>query len=261
MKLFKTKKFLIGVFILGFFLVFYFFQNQIRNFIYTLISPIQKTLFNIWQKIIAFFATISEIKELKRENEILKTENRRLQSENEILKLLKIENENLRKALNIGLEREFKIEMANFVGKDFSGDIFLIDKGENYNLKGGEVVITPEKFLIGRIIAVYPSFSKVQVFTDKEFSFDVEILDKNITGLAKGEGNFRSKINFLPKDTEILPGDKVLTSALGGKFPKGLFVGEVEKIEKSDTDFYQKAQIKPAFEIGQLKNLFIILNF
>lgn len=257
----RREKIIIVIFVFILFFLIYTFLEQIKNFFYNLVLPFQKIFLNISQNINSFFSMILELKNLRVKIEILEKENEQLQAENEILKLLKKENEVLRKALNIGLEKEFKLETVNFIGKDISGDIFLIDKGENFGLKEGEVVITPEKFLIGKIITVYPNFSKVQVFTDKEFSFDVEISEKGINGLVKGQGKFQAKIDFLPKEAEISIGDKVLTSARGGRFPKGIFVGEIEKVEKSDSEFYQKAEIKPAFKIDKLELLFVILNF
>jgi rod shape-determining protein MreC len=241
--------------------LFYFFQNGIKNFFYSIFSPLQRLFFEFSKRISIFFGSFTEKIELKKENERLVLEIKKLIAENESLKELKKENERLREALGIGLEKEFEMKLAKFSGKDFSGDIFKIDKGSRDGIEEGMVVITPEKFLIGKILKVYQNFSKVQVFTDKNFSFDAQISEKEISGLIKGEGNFKAKIQLVPKEKEILTGDKVLTSALGGKFPAGIFVGEIEKVEKSDIKFYQEAELKPAFDLEKIDYLFVILNF
>ena len=151
--------------------------------------------------------------------------------------------------------------MARFLGKDVSGDIFLIDKGSEDGIEEGKVVILPEKVLIGKVMKVYPNFSKVKVFTFKDFSFDVEIGEEKITALAKGQGNFKIKIELIPKEKEIFPGDKVFTSALGYNFPKGILVGEIEDIKDSDISGFKEASLKPYFELKNLDHLFVILNF
>jgi rod shape-determining protein MreC len=108
---------------------------------------------------------------------------------------------------------------------------------------------------------VYPNFSKVKVFTFKDFSFDVEIGEEKITALAKGLGNFKAKIELIPKEKETSPGDKVFTSALGYNFPEGILVGEIEDIKDSDISGFKEASLKPYFELKNLDYLFVILDF
>jgi rod shape-determining protein MreC len=262
MKIQLLKKWILTSLILFLiFSFFYFFKDKTKNFFYLTISPLQSSVFEFSKKITIFFNSLVENFKLKEENEKLNLEIRKLIAENEKLKELERENEALREALKIGLEKEFEMKLARFTGKDISGDIFKINKGSKDGIEEGMVVITPEKLLVGKISKVYSNFSKVQVFTDKDFAFDVQISEKEITGLLKGEGNFKAKIQLIPREKEIQSGDKVLTSALGGKFPAGIFVGEIEKVEKSDISFYQEAEIKPAFDIEKIDYLFVILNF
>jgi rod shape-determining protein MreC len=256
----KKKVLIFCLTILSLFFV-YQFQSQIKNTAYFIFSPFQKIFLKFDQKIFSFFETIFRISNLKKENEVLKREIKKLIVENENLKELKNENQQLKKALEMGPEKEFDIKIARFVGKDVSEDIFLIDKGKKDELKEGNVVILPEKVLIGKIIKVYDNFSKVKVFTFKDFSFDVKIPEKEIKALAKGEGNFKARVELIPKENEISVGDKVFTTILGGHFPEGILVGEIEKIEDSDILAYKKAELKPAFEFGELDWLFVISNF
>jgi rod shape-determining protein MreC len=261
MKIQLLKKILIYTILFLIIFLIYFFRDGIKNIFYLITSPFQHLTFELSKKFTIFFESIFENVELKKENEALNLEIKSLIAENEKLKELKKENEALREALKISLEKEFEMKLARFAGKDVSGDIFKIDKGLKDGIEEGMVVITPEKFLIGKIIKVYSNFSAVQVFTDKDFTFDAQISEKEISGLIKGEGNFKAKIQLIPREKEIQAGDKVLTSALGGKFPAGIFVGEIEKVEKSDIIFYQEAKIKPAFDLEKIDYLFVILNF
>jgi len=249
-------------FILGLiFIISLEFKDRIKNSAYFLFSPLQKFFSKIYQKISFFVETIYEIKTLKRENEQLKKEVQKLIVEKENLKAIERENHALRKALEIGLDKEFKLKMTKFLGKDVSGDIFLIDKGKEDGLEEGQVVILPEKILVGKIEKVYQNFSKVKVFTFKNFSFDIKIPEREITALLKGEGNFGAKIEFIPKEKEISIGDKVFTSPLGRNFPEGILVGEIKEIKNSDIVGFKEARIKPYFELSKLDYFFVILNF
>lgn len=258
---FSRTGILISLFLSLILFAIYSFQDKIKNFFYLIFSPIQRLIFNFTGRLANFYGLIVEKILLKEENEKLKSEIKKLVGENERLKELKKENEVLRGALKMGMEKEFELEIARFAGKEVSGDFLIIDKGMENGIKEGMVVITPEKSLVGKISKVYSNFSTVQIFTDNNFSFDIKMSEKEVTSLAKGMGNFKAQIQFLPKEKTISVGDKVLTSSLGGKFPAGIFVGEIVKVEKSDIEFYQKAQLKPAFEIEKLDYLFIIRNF
>jgi len=260
MKKIPSKRAILITFLIILLLIlFYLLQDQLKNFVYFVFSPFQRAFLKIQKSVFSFFETISEIKNLKKENEALKSEIKKLIVEKESLKELEKENQALREALSLGLEKDFKLEMARFLGKDVSGDVFLIDKGSEDGIEEGKVVILPEKVLIGKVMKVYPNFSKVKLFTFKDFSFDVKIGE--ITALAKGQGNFKAKIELIPKEKEIFPGDKVFTSALGHNFPEGILVGEIEDIKDSDISGFKEASLKPYFELKNLDYLFVILDF
>jgi len=198
---------------------------------------------------------------LKKENEELKLKIQELIAENVALKELKKENEILRTALELGLQEEFKLEICQVIGKDISSDTILINEGFKDGLTKDSPVITQQKILVGRISEVYKNFSKVQLITQKDTSFDAKILDTEISGLIKGEGNLRLFLDLIPPEKEIKKGDVVITTVLGGIFPRGLLVGEIEKVIKSDIEIWQQAKVKPAFNIEGLETLFIITEF
>ena len=208
-----------------------------------------------------FFEMVSEMRNLKKEDEELKLKIQELIAENVALKELKKENEILRTALELGLQEEFKLEICQVIGKDISSDTILINEGFKDGLTKDLPVITQQKILVGRISEVYKNFSKVQLITQKDTSFDAKILDTEISGLIKGEGNLRLFLDLIPPEKEIKKGDVVITTVLGGIFPRGLLVGEIEKVIKSDIEPWQQAKVKPAFNIEGLETLFIITEF
>ena len=63
------------------------------------------------------------------------------------------------------------------------------------------------------------------------------------------------------REENLSQGDIVVTSALGGIFPKGLLVGRIKQIKRSDVEPFQQAEIEPFFDISQTNNLFVILEF
>lgn len=253
-----------------------FFQNPIRNFFYLISSPLQKILWEAGDKVSDFSKSILKSRDLKIENEKLKSQLQEILAKNAILVELKKENEALRIALNLGLEKEFEFVIGQIIGKEISQDYLIIDKGFDDGILKGQTVITPEKNLIGRIDKVYKNFSKVMLISNKNSSFDAKISEvkekelfspssavtqeADITGVVRGDGNFKIFFDLIPKDKEIKKGDLVVTTAVAGIFPQGLLVGEIKEIKKSDVELWQEAEISPFYNVRELKYLFIILN-
>jgi rod shape-determining protein MreC len=254
--------------------------KNIKNFFYLISSPFQKFLWKSGIKASDFFETIKEIKNLRKENEELKSLNQQLLAEITRVKELKKENEALRESLNIGLEKDFKLIISQIIGKDISQDSLIIDKGLKDGIDEGLTVITPSKTLVGKIGEVYEDFSKVILISNKESSFDAHISDtphqnefgagqaeiypvrneisNGVYGVVKGKGNFQISFDLVPQEKELKEGDILVTSAMGGIFPEGILVGEIGKIKKSDIEPFQQAEIKPALDIPKLDFVFII---
>lgn len=260
MRFLKIKIFLILLIIPLIFLL-NFYRNEVKNFFYLISKPIQKSLWRAGDVISDFFEAIMKIKKLKEEVDSLRIKNQELMAEIISLQEFKKENEILREALKIGLEKEFKLVFAEIIGKDPTKDSILIDKGSNDGLSQGLPVITKQKVLIGKVDEVYKNFSKIQLITAKENSFDVEIREREVIALVKGKGNFNFYLDLVPREKEIKEGDLVITSALGGIFPKGLLVAEIKKIKKSDIEPFQQAEISPLFDLKELEMVFVILEW
>jgi len=237
------------------------YQKETKNFFYRISEPLQKFFWNLGQKTSLFFETISEIKNLKRENEGLKLENQKLLAEISLLKEIEKENQTLKEALNLNLEKEFNLSLTDIIFKDISEDSISLNKGAKEGIKEGLPVITEQKILIGRIWKVYKDYSKVLLISNKKSSFDGEITGKEILGQVKGKGGGKVLFDLVPRKKEIKEGDLVETSALGGIFPAGLLVGKIKKIEGTDVEPFWKAEISPLFQLDKIDKVFIILDF
>ncbi|MBU2635354.1 rod shape-determining protein MreC [Patescibacteria group bacterium] len=257
---FKKNKILIIV-VVVILLVFLLnvFQKEVRSLFYSFSAPIQKVLWGAGDSTSDFFQGIVRVKTLKQESDELKLENQELLSQVVALKNLKKENETLRQALDLGLQEDFKLALAQLIGKDISQDFILIDKGAKDAVTEDMPVITQQRVLIGRISEVYEGFSKVMLISHKESSFDAKV--DNISGVIRGQGNFRILFDLILREENLSQGDIVVTSVLGRIFPEGLLVGRIKQIKRSDVEPFQQAEIEPFFDISQIETLFIILDF
>lgn len=262
MRSFSKKNKIFFIIIIGLFIVFSlnFFQKEVREFFYLISSPIQKTFWQTGLKISNFFEMIAEVKNLKTENQELKLKVQKLLAENKSLRELRKENQNLRRALELGLEKDFKLNWAEVVAKDINEDILLIDQGWKDGIAFNQPVITAEKVLLGRISEVYENFSKVILISNKKSSFDAKISERGISGLVNGKGGGKVSLDLIPQNQEISKGDLLITTSLGGIYPSGLLVGLVAKAEKSDVKPFQEITVSPFFNLTDLENVFIIIN-
>ncbi len=261
---FKKNKILITV-VMVVLLVFLlnFFQKEVREFFYWFSAPIQKVLWGAGESTSDSLQSIVQVKILKQELDELKLENQELLGQIVALKDLKEENKSLRQALNLELQKDFKLALAQIIGKDISQDFILIDKGSEQGILQAMPIITEQRVLVGKISQVYENFSKVILIFHKESSFDAKIQkeEKDISGVVRGQGSLRILFDLIPREENLSQGDIIVTTALGGIFPKGLLVGKVKEIKKSDVEPFQQAEIEPFFDISQTEILLIILEF
>jgi rod shape-determining protein MreC len=182
-------------------------------------------------------------------------------AENALLKETEKENEFLREALGVGLQKEFRLALAEVIGKDIGQDAILVNQGSKDGILAGMPVITQQKTLLGKVSEVYDDFSWVILISNNKSSFDAKVVQSGVAGVIKGQGN--SKINFdlVPQNEEIFEGELVVSSSLGGLYPAGLLVGSIKKIEQSDVKPFYRIAVSPFFDIQELAKVLIILNF
>lgn len=234
------------------------FQHDVRNLFYSFSMPSQKILWQQGNGVFGFFNSIVKSGNLQKEINALKNENQNFVSRLVLLEDLKKENETLRTALEIGLEKEFKIIPTQIISKDNSTDIIVIDRGARDGVSKNMPLINAQKALFGKVVEVYDNFSKVMLISGKNSSFDGAILGKDVPGLVKGAGDLKAIFDLIPNDKKLSENDIIISSGLGGIFPKNLLVGKVKKVNKSDLEPIQKADIEPFFNITGNDILFLI---
>ena len=133
--------------------------------------------------------------------------------------------------------------------KSYWFNTITIDKGKSSGIQKEMAVIT-KNGLIGKITKVSHNSSEVKLITSNDTKYKVSITIKTneidnyaiLSGYDKETGLI--KATGIDKTTNINIGDSVLTSGLGSRFPGGIFIGTVEKIEKDKYDLSKTAYIK-----------------
>ncbi len=155
---------------------------------------------------------------------------------------------------------------ARVIGQDPTNLVryIIVDQGSAEGIKDGMPVATPQG-LVGRVTAVGTHWAKVLLVVDPSSSVNAVVQSTRATGIVQGEtGNLVSNnlvIKYVPQGEAIKVGDLILTSGLGGSFPKRIVIGQVTEVRKHDIELFQEATIRPTVDFTRLEFVLILKKF
>lgn len=240
----------------------------VENVVNVIVTPIQKLITGAGAGINNFFGYFSDVDAIKEENQKLKEENTELNNRLKSAEAAEKENESLRSLL--GLKKtmnEFETEAAQVVSRD-PGNWFstiTVDKGTADGIAVDQAVITNNKALVGRVYEVGSNWAKIITVTDPECSAGALIERSGEYGVTEGDATLeqegKCKLSYISKNTNIIVGDTLVTSGLGGIFPAGLSIGKVMSMKTDVQGISQYAVVEPACDLKKLKNVLIITSW
>jgi rod shape-determining protein MreC len=220
----------------------------------TAISKVSNYAGSIWDK-------YTDLLNVREENEQLRQELLQYKTANIEYREAVATNVRLQKLLELKESLPPPTLSAEIVGKDPSlwFRTFTINRGSSDGVQKGMPVVTVEG-VVGQVLTSSPNYSKVLLATDPNSAIEVITQKTRVQGIVKGSGPETFNLHYVLKSAEVEKGDYVLTSGLGGVFPKGLMVGTVAEITKSRRGMFQNIAIKPAVDFSQLEYLIIIMK-
>lgn len=262
-KLTTTKKIKLGFIIVLIVLVGITFKPSVRLKVkkpfYSLFQPIQKRFETANHFLGSLGRVITNLNSLRKRLVELEQKRLRLLGENAQLQQVERENESLRKALDLKLQNEFELELVRVIGKRLDQKQIVLGKGSEDGIKKGMPVITSQKVVVGSVTRVGQDVSRVRLVTHPETRFSAQLKDRKIKSEIKGQGTSELKLDFIPQEQQVKPGQVVVTSALGGDFPPGLLVGKIKQVEQKNVKPYQVADVEPYSEFNNF--LFVITDY
>jgi rod shape-determining protein MreC len=119
--------------------------------------------------------------------------------------------------------------------------------------------VVTEAGIVGHIIHSTATTSKVLLITDSRSAVDSLFQNTRVPGVSTGTGEGLCKIKFVPIDAELKVGDRVISSGLGGIFPKGWMVGTVVGIVKRKQELFQDVIVAPNVDFSRLEDVLVLL--
>ncbi|MEE9555109.1 MAG: rod shape-determining protein MreC [candidate division Zixibacteria bacterium] len=135
----------------------------------------------------------------------------------------------------------------------------LIDAGRSRGVAKNMPVISPSG-IIGKTIATDNKASTVQLLLDPSCKVAARIQRSRAMGIVEYTGGEYLTLSRVPADQDVVEGDAVISSGLGGIFPQGLFVGTVIKSEVQEGDLFKNIIIKPGADFSIIEEVFVIVS-
>lgn len=272
LRLFKSKWFIVSLVTIALLVVIGVSANKssklnwLSNILSVPLKPVQGFFTSAGREIEDFFAYFQDIDVLREENEALKAEVEELRRQNREYSELKAKNEELRRALNLKAEfADYTITGANIIavepGNWFS--VFKVDVGEQDGIRADFPVVTGSRGLVGRVVDTDKSTSNIQTIIDEESAVSGWIAKPGGGhAIVKGDLELKEeglcKLIYIPIEVDIEVGDIVETSGVGGIYPKGIEIGKVIEVRKTNSELGRYAIIQPTADFRRLEEVFIL---
>ncbi|HBG81501.1 TPA: rod shape-determining protein MreC [candidate division CPR2 bacterium] len=258
----NKKKFITLIVSIALIIIFLHYKgvsNKVEGKLQQTTSPIGVVLSEFSAKIKFYYSLVTHIGQLQSENNELKKTNNELQSKIAELDEDKRENDNLKKLLRFSEDSKVNWIPADISAFDSSNirQAVTINKGSKDGIKEGSSVIS-EGFLIGKVIELRENSAMVLLVIDPTSSIPVTVQGTLASGLVKGQIGFGLTLENVPQGEKISKGDIILTSGLGGEFPRGLIIGKIEEVLNKDNGIFQQAEVRPAADFKILKQVLIV---
>lgn len=196
------------------------------------------------------------------EREQLRLENERLRVEQLQLQSLQAENAELRRLLDVSQRQPARLLQGQV--QSISTDPFLhqvtISRGSNAGVEEGFPVLSAEG-LVGQVIAVYPHAADVLLISDGRHQIPIQVQRSRIRGIARGIGRWdQLEMVNLPETADIVVGDILETSGLGGRYPQGIPVARVTAVTQLSGQPFARVTAEPLSALNRLNLVMISLE-
>ncbi len=170
-------------------------------------------------------------------------------------------NERLQKLLQLKSSLHAPALATSVIGEDGSPwfKTVVVDRGSVDSLREGMPVIANDG-VVGQLVKVAAGSSRVLLLTDHASGIAAIVQRSRARGVVKGTGGGRCSLEFALQEEDVKVGDTIVTSGIGGIFPKGLPIGEVTMVKKGEYGIFQTVEIRPRVNISKLEEVLVILH-
>ncbi len=230
-----------------------------RRVVLEAIAPLQRlindsagSLADLWKRYLLLVRLEEENRSLRKEVALLRdqvVQYREGYAEGQRLrKLLALDEQSTRKTVAARVIDRPPVSVFNTI---------TISKGSVHGLRAGLPVLT-DQGVIGRVMETAWHSSRVLLLVDGNSNIDALIQGSRTQGILQGYRSTECRMKYVPKTEQVKTGDIVLSSGLGGNFPKGLILGVVAKADKGDGGLFQHIEVTPAVNLRDIEEVIVL---
>jgi rod shape-determining protein MreC len=190
----------------------------------------------------------------------LDAENRQLRSRLVELEEFRLENVRLKGLLDFRSGLGSEAVVARVIGVDATSwfQTIAIDKGTEQGLREGMAVIN-QHGVVGRIVKCAARSSRVLLLIDASSAVATLVERTRTRSVCRGNGN-SLVLDYVALPEDVEPGDMVVTSGLGGVFPKGLPVGTVKSVVRGGFSMFQTIEVESSVDFSRIEEVLVLYN-
>ncbi len=224
-------------------------------------SPIQSVISWSLEQLASGFENYIYLLHTRQDNLALLDENRKLL--NLIANLRETQQENIRLRKLLHFEEKFSLQsvIARVIAKDVSTEFrsIRINRGESSGIHRNMAVVTDEG-IVGRVLRTTRTTSDIVTILDLLSAVDAIVERSRARGIVEGLTDDTCQLKFALRTDDIQPGDLLISSGLGGIFPKGIAVGAVSKVHRKPFGITQEVEVHPSVDFSKLEEVLVVLN-
>ena len=239
-----------------------FFGRSVASVMQVFLFPLERLSSYVAFESRETFRFFSSIGELKTRNEELTRENLDLRSEIALLREVREENEVLRRDFDLDLRNQYQLVSAEVtaLGGPAQGQSLIINQGSGARVETGMPVIVGKGLLVGRVSEVFLGSSRVELLSSPESMVAVTTPDGAAKGIVRGEHGLGLLFDMVPRTDVFKRGDTIVTSGLGGEFPRGLLVGTLQDPEYTPNKLFQRAPVIAPVKYTDIRFVSVIVG-
>ncbi|MFQ3534759.1 MAG: rod shape-determining protein MreC [Aggregatilineales bacterium] len=227
------------------------------------LSLLQQAVNGLTRQVSQVFSTLADLQDLRRRNTELERALINFQAELVELRELRADYQRLAALQNYrGTNTDKQFLAATVIGRDTTGLLrsIIIDRGSRDGVRVGMPVVT-ELGLVGRIYRVGATSAQVQLVTDTNSFVNARLQLTRAEGAVQGTAAGGLRMLYIPLADDVRDGDSVVTSGIGGKFPRGIVIGQVISSRLDESKLFKEAQVRSLIDFNRLEIVLIITNF
>jgi len=228
--------------------------------LFRMLSPFQRAAFATFDGVVSFYEGYVGLRRAHVENEELRARLHAALQEMNRLRTEQGEIQRLEQLLRLAENLPYTTEAAHVIGADSLNPMRMlyIDKGSKAGIRHNCPVISPEGYLVGRVITpVAPAQATVQLLTDADASVGAILSKSRAYGVVGGTDDGRCTLRFVPTIVDVAPGEELHTSGLDQIYPRGIIIGKVLSSTTTGSVF-RDVTVEPFVSIHRLEYVLVL---